>query len=89
MLRFVTTTVAPEVTDEPTSPPRAGQGWRDQLTHGSMAAALLWWGLFMTYHSGGRDRWVLTLGIPIAVLALAASRPWAVLSARFLAVPPP
>lgn len=85
MLWSVTTTATPQVTEEPMSPPRPAQVWRDRLAHGSVAAVLLWWGLVMTYHSGGRDRWVLTLGIPIALLALAAARPWAVLSTRFLA----
>lgn len=85
MHRSVTTTAIQDVLEEPTPPPPARQSWPDRLAHASMAAALLWWGLVLTYHSGGRDRWVLTLGIPIALLALVAVRPWAVLSTRLLA----
>ena len=55
-------------------------------SHLSMVVALCWWGLFLTYHSGGRDRWMLTLAIPVALVALVASRPWAFVSTRLLAV---
>ncbi|BEP16057.1 hypothetical protein acdb102_43680 [Acidothermaceae bacterium B102] len=55
-------------------------------SHVSMVVALLWWGLFLTYHGGGRDRWVLTLGIPVALVAMAAARPWAFVSTRLLAM---
>ena len=54
------------------------------LDHAGVGAALLWWAFALTHASGGRDPWVQTVGIGLAVLALALVRPWRVLPARWL-----
>jgi O-antigen ligase len=89
MLLAVTATATPEAPEVPEgrAPRKLGTSHpREVVAHTTMVAALLWWGLVLTYHSGGRDRWVLTLGIPLALAALVAARPWSVLSTRSLSV---
>ncbi|MDX6206253.1 MAG: exopolysaccharide production protein ExoQ [Frankiales bacterium] len=54
------------------------------VSHGAVALALAWWAFGLTHATGGRDPWALTLAMPSALLALAAVRPWRVLSARSL-----
>ncbi|BEP16056.1 hypothetical protein acdb102_43670 [Acidothermaceae bacterium B102] len=54
------------------------------VAHVGVGAALLWWAFALTHASGGRDRWVQTVGIGLAVLALTVVRPWRVLSVRSL-----
>jgi O-antigen ligase len=54
------------------------------LTHGAVALALVWWAFGLTHATGGRDPWALTIAMPSALLALAAVRPWRVMTARSL-----
>ena len=81
----VTATVAPEAVQDDAAAPKGPASRLELVEHAAMAAALAWWGLVLTYHSGGRDKWVLTLGIPLAVAALVACRPWTFLPTRSLA----
>jgi O-antigen ligase len=60
---------------------------RDRLVLGShvaVALALAWWGFGLTHATGGRDAWALTLAMPSALLAMAAVRPWRVMTTRSL-----
>jgi O-antigen ligase len=82
----VTVTAIPALADgRPTddAPPR------DRLAiaaHVSVAVALVWWAFGLTHATGGRDPWALTIGMPLAVVALVAVRPWRVMTTRSLAL---
>ena len=52
--------------------------------HVSVAVALLFWAFALTHATGGRNPWSLTIAMPLALVALAAVRPWRVMSGRSL-----
>lgn len=65
--------------EEPAAMTRARRGLGPVVPHVAVAACTLYWAFPLTHSSGGRDAWVLTIGALLAVVALAAVRPWRVL----------
>lgn len=77
----MTITALPEVAD---GRPSCDAGWRDSRSlagHVTVGLALVWWAFVLTHGTGGRDRWLQTIGIALAVAALVAVRPWLVVRA--------
>lgn len=74
--------VEPSVTDAPALPP-----WRSV---GPLLGVLLLvgvWAIPVTHAAGGRDGWVLTLGLVSALAALLLVRPWRALGPAHLLLP--
>ena len=55
---------------------RARPGAAVVVEHVTVAVALGWWAFPLTYSGGGRDRWVLTIGLLLAAVAVVTTRAW-------------